>query len=259
MSGTEYRVPSLKMWPTSIAGSMCSTPSPHAAHVSPSDTSRRSWNSAWKSRPASTPRRCQPVRFAPPTYWPSRSDSSAMIAHLHADRPDRPRIGAELRADLVGGRRPVRLPERPLGLHLVQAIVSAYERKHHLAVGDDRHRLRRGRRVDPEHLGQAVDRGHVRRLDLDRRIERRRQLGAARPRRAPPRRSPRSRSSSTGRAPPRRWGSAPRTPRRRGRPSCRRRPRPQTSRGRSGRRSACTPSRCLAYDSSRPARSRSKL
>ena len=59
---------------------------------------------AWKSRPCSTPRRCQPVRFAPATNWPSRSASSATTSPSKPDRPERAGIGAERGADLLLGR-----------------------------------------------------------------------------------------------------------------------------------------------------------
>src|SRR3712207_7091008 len=48
-------------------------------------------NLAWKSRPCSTPRRCQPVRFAPATNCPSRSASSATICPEKPTAPSEPR------------------------------------------------------------------------------------------------------------------------------------------------------------------------
>ena len=77
------------MWPTSIAVSNRSAP-PHCGQVSPSADSRRSAKRGWKSRPASTPRRCQPSRFAPATNCPSRSVSSAITSPLKPTGPSEP-------------------------------------------------------------------------------------------------------------------------------------------------------------------------
>ena len=54
--GSEYRVPSLKMLPTSIIGSMRSVP-PQWTHVSPASACRMSATRAVKSRPCSALRR----------------------------------------------------------------------------------------------------------------------------------------------------------------------------------------------------------
>ena len=63
-SGLEKRVPSLKMLPTSIAGSIViGWPST----VSPASTERTSARSKAKSRPGSTPRRWWSVSLAPTT------------------------------------------------------------------------------------------------------------------------------------------------------------------------------------------------
>ncbi len=120
------------------------------------------------------------MRFAPPTNWPSRSDVVRDDADAGADRPDRPGVGPEGRPDLVRLSRPERLAEGALRLQLVQPVVAAHEREHDLAADNDRHRLRRRRRVDAEELGQALDRRDPRRLDLLRRVQARWELRRAR-------------------------------------------------------------------------------
>jgi hypothetical protein len=84
----------------------------------------------------------------------------------HADRADRATLGAEGLADLLLLGRPEVLAQGGQELHLVEPVVTAHERKHHAAVRDDGHRLRRRPRVDAEELGDAFDRPLSRSLDL---------------------------------------------------------------------------------------------
>ena len=77
------------MWPTSIAVWKPSLP-PHRGHASPSTDCRMSAKRAVKSRPCSTPRKCQPVRFAPATNCPSRRVSSATISPGNPTGPSEP-------------------------------------------------------------------------------------------------------------------------------------------------------------------------
>ena len=100
------------MWPTSIAVWKRERAAAVRAAVALVRLRGCRRSAAAKSRPASTPRRCQPVRFAPATNWPSRSVSSAIDLALEADRAERARIGAERGADLVLGRRPDVAAER---------------------------------------------------------------------------------------------------------------------------------------------------
>ena len=64
---------------------------------------------ASKSRPYSTPRRCQPVRLAPATNCPSRRVVVGDDLALESDRPERAGVGAERRRGSrppsTGGRR----------------------------------------------------------------------------------------------------------------------------------------------------------
>ena len=77
------------MCPTSIAVWNVRWP-PHIGQASPSTDWRISASRAVKSRPCSTPRRCQPVRFAPATNWPFRNVSSATISPLNPTGPSEP-------------------------------------------------------------------------------------------------------------------------------------------------------------------------
>src|SRR5829696_4766547 len=123
---------------------------------------------ASKSRPCSTPRRCRPVRFAPATNWPSRSASSATTVPENPTGPIEP------------GSAPNVAPERRGELRLLEAVVSPHEREDDAPILDDRHRLRRRRRVDPERRRERLDRLDAGRLDLDRGVETLGGLGPAR-------------------------------------------------------------------------------
>ena len=182
------------MCPTSSAVWKRSRP-PHFGQASPSRGSRMSAKRASKSRPCSAPRRCQPVRFAPTTNWPSRSVSSARIGPEKPIGPDRARVGAERVPDLLLGRRPD-AAQRGHRLRLLEPVVAADEREHERAVLlHDRHRLRGRRRVDPEEVGERLDRRHPGRLDLGRRVEALGELGRRAGCRARPRGRRRSRRS----------------------------------------------------------------
>ena len=102
--------------------------------VSPSCDCRMSAKRASKSRPCSTPRRCQPVRFAPATNWPSRSASSATTSPAKPTGPERAGVGAEGRADLVLRREPDVAAEHRRELRLLEAVVAAHEGEHHRSV-----------------------------------------------------------------------------------------------------------------------------
>src|SRR2546423_651403 len=77
------------MWPTSTATWKRSVP-PQFGQVSPSLGSRRSAKRGWKSRPASTPRRWKPSRFAPATNCPLRRASSAITSPPKPIGPSEP-------------------------------------------------------------------------------------------------------------------------------------------------------------------------
>jgi hypothetical protein len=98
-----------------------------------------------------------------------------------ADGPNRARVRAERRLDLLHGRRPVVGVERLEELRLLEAVVAADEREHERPVVlHDGHRLRRRRRVEPEVLRQRLDRLDAGRLDLLGAVEAVRGLGQAR-------------------------------------------------------------------------------
>ena len=98
-----------------------------------------------------------------------------------ADGAERAAARAERRSDLVVRRRTRCAGQRVVELRLAEPVVAADEREHEGAVRlDDRHRLRGRRRVDPEELGQPLDRRHSGRLDLLWRAERIGQDGGAR-------------------------------------------------------------------------------
>ena len=143
------------MCPTSIAVSNCSAP-PQCGQVSPSRDSRRSAKRGWKSRPASTPRRCQPSRFAPATNCPSRSASSATTSALEADRAERAARGAERargspRRSTGGTARRALRRASPARCGRRRARVRARR----AVVGRHGHRLRGRGDVDREELAPA--------------------------------------------------------------------------------------------------------
>ena len=149
------------MWPTSIAIWKRSAPAAVRAGVALARLADVGEARPRSRGPCSTPRRCQPVRLAPATNWPSRSASSATISPAKPDRAERARIGAER----LAGSRPrspggSRCPSAALELRLVEPVVAADEREHDACrpAFDDRHRLRRRRRVDAEQLGERLDR-----------------------------------------------------------------------------------------------------
>ena len=106
------------------------------------------------------------MRFAPTTYWPSRSVSSAITSTGEPTGPIEPPLGAEGLADLLGLGRPEVTAERREELHLVEPVVAAHEREHEPLVRDDRHRLRGRARVDAEELRDVLDRPLPRSLHL---------------------------------------------------------------------------------------------
>ena len=150
------------MWPTSIAVSKSSAP-PQFGQVSPSADSRRSAKRGWKSRPASTPRRCQPSRFAPATNWPSRSVSSATTSPLKPTGPSEPPEApnaARISSSVAGrdGR-----PSAASSFAGSMRSSPAHEREHDGAVvGRHGHRLRGRSDVDREELRQRLAGLHVR-------------------------------------------------------------------------------------------------
>ena len=89
---------------------------------------------ASKSRPASTPRRCQPVRFAPATNCPSRSVSSATTSPWKPTGPSEPGSApnAERISSSVAGR--TFCAERGDQLDELEPVVAADEREHDRAV-----------------------------------------------------------------------------------------------------------------------------
>ena len=162
-------MPSLKIWPTSIAVSKRSRP-PQFGQVSPSADSRRSAKRASKSRPASTPRRCQPSRFAPATNCPLAQRLVGDDLALEADRAERAAARAEGRADLVVGRRARLAAERCIELRRLDSVVAADQGEHDRATVDGhRHRLRGRGDIDREELRQRLARLDAGRLDLGRR------------------------------------------------------------------------------------------
>ena len=193
--------PSLKMLPTSIAGSMLSAPLPqYGAGVAGLDLAEVGELGLRSRGPASTPRRCQPVRFAPPTNWPVAQrlvgDRSRTSAPTGADRA---RVGAERRPDLVRLGGPERRRRaRFVHLQLVQAVVAADEREHDLAA------RRRSASPSPSPPGRCRGTRPGPRSSSMPGVStssRRVQAASGTPARAassaPPRRSRRSRSSST--------------------------------------------------------------
>ena len=191
------RVPSLKMWPTSIA-----VWKPQRAAAVRARVALAHLADVREARPRSLARPRRRAggarsRFAPATNWPSRSASSATTSTDDPDRADRAGIGAERFADLLLGRRPKCLAERLEHLALVEPVVAADEAEHDLAVSDDGHRLRRRRRVDAEELRDVLDRRHAGRLDLLRRVERAPGTRPAAGSRARSRGRPRSRPART--------------------------------------------------------------
>ena len=134
----------------------------------PARAGRRS--AASKSRPASTPRRCQPLRFAPATNWPSRSVSSATTSPLNPTGPSEPPDRAERSADLLVGRRPRRArraqrrasPARA-GRRRGRARARPCRRPSSPASPS-----RSPRRRSPRNVGERLARRHARRLDLSR-------------------------------------------------------------------------------------------
>ena len=104
------RVPSLKMLPISIIGSIVEHAVAERAAVAVLDLVQVGERRPGSRAAASTPVRCQPVRFAPVTQEPSRSVSSATMPPIAPSRmptgPIEPGLGAERRLDLLGrGRR----------------------------------------------------------------------------------------------------------------------------------------------------------
>ena len=157
---------------------------------------RMSANRGVKSRPCSTPRRCQPVRFAPATNWPSRSVSSATISPLNPTGPSEPGSAPNAARISVLGRRAQRRAERRCELGLLEPVVAAHEREHDRPVVlRHRHRLRRRRRIDPEEARERLDRRDAGRLDLGRAVELLRGTRARAERRARSRDRRRSRRS----------------------------------------------------------------
>ena len=168
------------MCPTSIAVWNPSRP-PQIGHASPSTGRRMSANRAVKSRPCSTPRRCQPVRFAPATNWPSRSASSATISPVKPTGPSEPGSApnAARISSSVAGRNGA--AERRRELCLLEPVVAADEGEHDRAVVlRHGHRLRRRGRVDPEEARELVDRRDAGRRDLGRRSSGSGNVGRAR-------------------------------------------------------------------------------
>ncbi len=156
------------MWPTSIAVWNASVP-PQSGQMSVSVASRRSANRGWKSRPASTPRRCQPSRFAPATNWPSRSVSSATTSPAKptgpSEPPDAPNA-ARISSSVDGRDGP---PIAASSFACSMPVVAADQREHDASVARrHRHRLRRRGDVDAEELGERLARRHAGRLDLAR-------------------------------------------------------------------------------------------
>ena len=132
---------------------------------------------AVKSRPCSTPRRCQPVRFAPATNWPFRRASSATISPLNPTGPSEPGSApnAARISSSVAGRNA--LPSTAASLasssRSSPRIRPSTTRP---VVLRHRHRLRRRGRVDAEEAGELLDRGDTGRCDLERLVERLREL-----------------------------------------------------------------------------------
>src|SRR5207245_7880853 len=86
---------------------------------------------------------------------------------VNAHRAQRAAAGAEGRSDLVvgGGTEPAL--EFGRQLLLVQLVVAAHESEDEASVrGDDRHRLRRRRRIDVEEARKVLDRRDSGRLDF---------------------------------------------------------------------------------------------
>ena len=71
---------------------------------------------------------------------------------------ERAGLRAERLTDLVDLRRTNERPEHGHELRLVETVVAADERQHDLAVGDDRHRLRRRGKVDAEEARESLAR-----------------------------------------------------------------------------------------------------
>ena len=80
------RVPSLKMLPISIIGSIVSTPSQNGQPSPLLDLVQVGERRLDSRAAASTPVRCQPVRLAPVTQEPSRSVSSATMPPIAPSR-----------------------------------------------------------------------------------------------------------------------------------------------------------------------------
>ena len=164
------------MCPTSIAVWNERWP-PQFGHASPSTDWRMSANRAVKSRPCSTPRRCQPVRFAPATNWPFRSVSSATISPLNPTGPSEPGSApnAARISSSVAGRNA--LPSTAASL--ASSSRSSPRIRPSTTVPSSfvtRHRLRGRGRVDAEEPGELLDRGDPGRRDLERLVERLREL-----------------------------------------------------------------------------------
>src|SRR6266550_4621404 len=76
---------------------------------------------------------------------------------------ERAAAGAERRADLIVSCGTEGIPQRGRELLLTKPIVATNQRKHDTLSHDNGHRLRRGRCVDLQELGERFDGGDIRR------------------------------------------------------------------------------------------------
>ena len=189
-------VPSLKMFPTSIAGSIriaCAVDRVAVDDGPDVDASRTR-----KSRPGSTPRRCRSGLLAPVDVRrrdrPPRRAGSAARSPTGPMNPGGPSRAAT--SSGCAGRNS--LPQRERELDLVDAVVAAHARR----PSSRRRRRSPGtpsaarRRRTCSSLRDRLDRRHPGRVHLLGRVERRRQRHRLRRRRSRPRGWPRSRPAS---------------------------------------------------------------
>ena len=135
---------------------------------------------ASKSRPCSTPRRCQPVRFAPATNWPSRSASSATTSPLQPTGPSEP--GSAPKAERISSS----VASRTSPPSTDASFASSSRSSPRTSASTTAPSRTTGIAFDvaaasmPRNSARALDRADARRLDLVGSAERLRKLGRAR-------------------------------------------------------------------------------